>query len=91
MAISAGYIRRLAALFHGLAKGHGFTDGNKRTALILTHVLLDESGYTLEPKDASEALDEREIEQFAISVADGTRFFEDTVAWFKARIRKARP
>ena len=46
-----GYHRNIhakaAALLEAVATSHGFTDGNKRTALILTHILLDRSGYVL--------------------------------------------
>ena len=37
-----------AGLFEAVATGHGFNDGNKRTAVILTDLLLSESGHVLE-------------------------------------------
>jgi len=36
---------RAAALAHGIAKGHAFVDGNKRTALTMMTMFLERSGY----------------------------------------------
>ena len=47
----SGYFRRIdekaAALAHAFARGHCFTDGNKRTAFLLMNLLLTRSGYRL--------------------------------------------
>ena len=44
-----GYHRRIerkaAALLHGLATAHGFNDGNKRSAWIVTETLIFNSGW----------------------------------------------
>ena len=92
-AYSGYYLRiekKAAALFHGVATGHGFVDGNKRTAIFLTYLLLEKSGYTLEPIDASEKL-EHVIDDFAVAVVERKHSFDEVVAWFKARIRKVDP
>src|SRR5262249_30792777 len=43
-----GYYRHIwskaAALTHSLVTNHGFTDGNKRTALLTVHLLVERSG-----------------------------------------------
>ena len=40
---------KAAALLHSLVLNHGFIDGNKRTALLSLHLLLDRSGYEITP------------------------------------------
>jgi death-on-curing protein len=82
--------KKPAALFHGVATGHGFVDGNKRTAIFLTYLLLEKSGYTLEPIDPSEKLEDV-IDDFAVAVVERKHSFDEIVAWFKARIRKVDP
>ena len=82
--------KKAAALFHGVATGHAFVDGNKRTAIFLTSLLLEKSGYTLEPIDASEKLEDV-IDDFAVAVVERKHSFDEVVAWFKARIRKVDP
>jgi death-on-curing protein len=48
--------RKAAALFESLACGHAFNDGNKRTAVLLVDLLLERSGYTLQPATDQENL-----------------------------------
>jgi death-on-curing protein len=49
----SGYYRdissRAAAFVQSMSGNHDFNDGNKRTTVILTHLLLDKSGYELRP------------------------------------------
>lgn len=40
-----------AAYLHGLAVGHGYVDGNKRTAVATALVFLDLNGYELQRSD----------------------------------------
>jgi len=86
-----GYHRRIeakaAALMEAVATSHGFVDGNKRTAIILTHLLLEGSGYTLMPKGAGEDL-ERALEDFILSVVAHEYSFDQMIDWFKARIKR---
>lgn len=85
-----GYYRTLAqkaaALLEAVAQNHAFHDGNKRTALILTLLLIDRSGYELEhaDEDPNDA-----VETLVLSVVEKTIDFADVVTWFKARLRKA--
>lgn len=78
-----------AGLFEAVATGHGFNDGNKRTAVILTDLLLSESGRVLE-SIGEEDLD-KAVEEFAVEVVNHEHGFDQIVAWFKARIRLERP
>jgi len=86
-----GYHRTIhekaAALLEGVATCHGFVDGNKRTALILTLLMIEESGYRLEPANSTEDLDVA-LEEFVLGVVAHKYTFEQMVAWFKARIRR---
>ena len=79
--------RKAAALFQSVATSHGFVDGNKRTAVLLTDLLLTRSGYELRAAPDDISLDHA-IEEFAVSVAMHDPGFDQVVAWFEARIHK---
>lgn len=82
----SGYHRAIhlkaAALLHALVQNHGFVDGNKRTALIVTVLLIERSGYQLH-LEAGERIDD-----LVVSVAAGTIGFDPLAEWLKLRIRK---
>ena len=44
---AAGIVAQAAVLAHGLCTNHGFVDGNKRTAWLLTLGFLEMNGYRL--------------------------------------------
>lgn len=85
-----GYYRpiaqKAAALVHSLATNHGFVDGNKRTALYMTALLLGRSGYKL--RDDDEDLLNREVEEMVLAVVEHRMAFDEIKAWFKERIVK---
>lgn len=85
----SGYYRAMpakaAALVESVARNHGFTDGNKRTCLLLLGVLLDRSGYQFIP---GRAADGPALEAMVIDVADGRMTYAQIEAWIKPRIRK---
>jgi death-on-curing protein len=83
-----GIARKAAALVESVATNHGFADGNKRTAVILTHLLLRKSGYELVPLGTDASLD-IEVETIVLSVVNRDVSFEDLVGWFRARIRRS--
>ena len=74
-------------MLQAVATCHGFTDGNKRTAVLLTTLLLEESGYRLVPADTDEDLDVA-IEEFVLAVVAHRLTFEEMVAWFKVRVER---
>jgi len=74
--------KKAAALLHGVATSHGFADGNKRTAWIITEVLCLNSGYRLELRD-----DDR-IDDVVVDVVTGTMTQAQLEAWMKSRITK---
>jgi len=88
----SGYHRAIwakaAALMESVAGGnHGFTDGNKRTAIILTQLLLSKSGYRLQPRQNDPPIDAL-MEDLALGVARHERSFDQIASWFKARLRR---
>jgi death-on-curing protein len=86
----SGYHRSItskaAALVHSVSRNHGFTEGNKRTAVILLHTLLTRSGYKLVAL-AGENL-EMATEEMVVDVVKGVLNFDQLQDWLKARIRK---
>jgi death on curing protein len=43
----AGVIEEAAALMESLVKNHAFIDGNKRISFVLTDIMLESNGYSL--------------------------------------------
>ena len=68
-----------AAYAYGLAKNHGFVDGNKRIAWIAARLFLADNGYRLsfDPIDAIRIME---------SVAGGIVTEADLAAWFRERL-----
>ena len=82
----SGYHRTIAqkaaALLESLARNHGFVDGNKRTALLATLLLLERSNYDL-------TLSQQErIDDVVVTVADGLMAFDDLVLWFNLHLSR---
>ena len=72
--------RKAAALFHGVATSHGFIDANKRTAWLLTLLLIERSGYSLMTRDQDK------LDEIAVAVVDKVMSELDLEAWIKARL-----
>ena len=81
-----GYYRpihlKAAALLHALVKNHGFVDANKRTALLVTLLMIERSDYRLRLQG-----DER-IDDIVVAVADDTLDFDSLAAWFNSRLSR---
>jgi death-on-curing protein len=71
-----------AAYAYGIARNHGFSDGNKRTAWVAARVFLADNGYRLR-FDAADAV--RTVE----AVASGALAEEDLATWFQQRLSVA--
>jgi death on curing protein len=71
-----------AAYGFGIAKNHGFEDGNKRTAFVSLYTFLGLNGYDL---DAPEP----EVVRVMTAVADGTLPEEGLAEWIQACARKS--
>lgn len=74
--------RKAAALLESMAQNHGFVDGNKRTALLVTLLLIERSGYHLE------IAPEERIDDLVVNVADNKLNFDDLVVWFEAHLSR---
>jgi death-on-curing protein len=72
--------RKAAALLHSLVQNHGFVDGNKRSALIVTLLLVERSGYHLQ------LIDDERVDDMIVSVAEGKTDFDALAEWFKLRL-----
>lgn len=88
----SGYYRSMdakaAALLHSLARNHGFADGNKRTCLLLVHLLIDRSGYTLHDRDLARL--NTDLENLIVDTAEGLLSVAQLREWMRQRLRKRR-
>ncbi|MCB8815337.1 type II toxin-antitoxin system death-on-curing family toxin [Desulfosporosinus shakirovi] len=81
-------VEALAAyLMYLIIKGHIFPDGNKRTGLLSGMVFLNINGFHLHAN-------EKELELFAINVADSDSQLKDMIIsrmkkWIGARLKRA--
>ena len=74
---------KAAALVHGIVSNHGFCDGNKRTALQLSELLIKRSNYVLKAEDTDFA-------NVILAVAGGTASYDDLVQWFREHLTRSR-
>jgi death-on-curing protein len=70
-----------------MSGNHGFVDGNKRTTIILTHLLLSKSGYELRPLQTDRSLDVAMEELVLAAVCHELRF-KQMVGWFEVRLSR---
>ena len=74
-------LARLAAAYaYGIARNHGFSDGNKRTALVTADLFLMLNGYELKSSPAENVLT-------ILGVADSTLSEDDLTTWFRNNIQ----
>ena len=82
----SGYYRHIwskaAALTHSLVTNHGFADGNKRTALLAVHLLVERSRWTFVPGTAND------IDEMLVSVAKRDLTFDEIESWYRRRLRR---
>ncbi|WP_307849242.1 type II toxin-antitoxin system death-on-curing family toxin [Rhodospirillum rubrum] len=69
-----------AAYAYGLARNHGFADGNKRTAWVVARLFLVDNGYRLQ------GVDKREAVRIVEAIAGGSLSEEDVAAWFRQHL-----
>ena len=73
---------RLAAAYaYGIARNHGFADGNKRTALVTADLFLMLNGYELVSSPADNVMT-------ILGVADGTLSEEELTLWIRENIKR---
>ena len=72
--------RLTAAYAYGIARNHGFADGNKRTALVTADLFLMLNGFELVSSPADNVLT-------ILGVADGTLSEEELTLWIRKNIK----
>ena len=75
-------LARLAAAYaYGIARNHGFADGNKRTALVIADLFLMLNDYELVSSPSDNVLT-------ILGVADGTLSEEELTIWIRGNIKR---
>ena len=72
---------KAAALAESIIRRHPFIDGNKRTAMYAAAFLLETFGYEL-------VAGQQDLEDFAVSIAEGNLETTDTANWIEKRSRR---
>jgi death-on-curing protein len=70
-----------AAYIYGIAKNHGFADGNKRTSLVVGDLFLMLNGYELTSTQATNVLT-------IVAVADGSMSEKQLCDWVRENLTK---
>jgi death-on-curing protein len=74
-------VAQLAAAYTiGIAKNHGFADGNKRTAFVVADLFLMLNGYELRSSPSENVLT-------ILGVADGSVSEEELAVWIRSNIQ----
>ncbi len=76
--------QKAGAIAQSIAGNHGFTDGNKRTALYLLLLLIDESGYRLEPIAGEDI--QAAITDLLVQIADHKIEIDGITEWLRLRL-----
>jgi prophage maintenance system killer protein len=79
--------RKAAALVESMSTNHGFADGNKRTTVILLHLLVSKSGYGIMPISDRGSPSE-EVEEMVLGVVNHDLNYDGLVEWFRQRLYK---
>ncbi len=78
-------VARLAAAYaYGMARNHGFADGNKRTALVTADLFPMLNGYELSSSPIDNVMT-------ILGVADGTLIEEELTVWIRKNIKPIVP
>ena len=72
-------VEKIARLGYGLASNHAFLDGNKRIGAMMVQLLLKWNGYRLQ-------LEQGELADMFIAIADGAKAGDDLLQWLHAHI-----
>jgi len=75
-------VAQLAAAYtYGIARNHGFADGNKRTALVVADMFLILNGYELSSSPTENVMS-------ILGVADGSMSENKLAIWFRGNIKE---
>jgi death on curing protein len=73
-----------AAYMYGIAMGHGYVDGNKRTAVAVALIFLDLNGYELQRTD-------EELEDTVIAMVEHDISDSDLAKWIRDALVRTPP
>jgi death on curing protein len=76
--------QKAGAIAQSVAGNHGFTDGNKRTALYLLLLLMDRSGYWLQPLTGEDI--QIAITDLLVRIAERKIEIDEITEWFRLRL-----
>jgi death on curing protein len=76
--------QKAGAIAQSVAGNHGLTDGNKRTALYLTLLLIDQSGYRLAPLKGENI--QAALPDLLVEIADHKIEIDKITEWFRLRL-----
>lgn len=74
-----GLPRKVAALFHSIARNHAFVDGNKRTAVVAAIHMLNWNGYDLDAEQC-------DVVDIALLAAEGHADVEKLADFFETHV-----
>ena len=77
----ASPFEKAAALMESIIRRHPFVDGNKRTGTASASYLLSTFGYDVDAE-------QRDLEDFAVSVAEGDLEIGEIALWFEYHSRR---
>ena len=72
---------KAGVLLEGLIKNHGFVDGNKRTAVVVTIIFLGRNGYGL-------LVEQKALVKFAVGIAEDKFDTDEIATWLKKHSQK---
>jgi death-on-curing protein len=75
---SNNILRKAAILLHGIATGHPFIDGNKRTAFVTADNLIRDQDHQINASD-------EEVVSFMLEVAEYKHTRESVESWIKEK------
>ena len=75
---SRKFLRKSAIILHGIATGHPFVDGNKRTAFVAADNLVRDQGHQINATN-------EEVVSFMLEVAKYKHTRESVEAWLKEK------
>ena len=72
---------KAAVYARDIIMNHPFIDGNKRTAMVVAYVFLEENGFNISEKEGG-------IARFGIEIAENKFKIPEIAAWFKKNSKR---
>lgn len=78
------FLNKVSILLQGLLDAKPFAGANRRTAIVIAALLLEERGYRLQA-------DVKDVERLMVGLELGFTSWHRTTAWLKGRVERVRP